>query len=667
MQNSKSRIDYLTDKLHYYNQQYYLNNTSEITDFEFDNLLKELHELELKYPEFKHINSPTERVGGGLTKEFETVFHKYSMLSLSNTYNENELNDFSERIRKNLIDEPFEFVCEQKFDGVAISLWYENGKLIRALTRGDGEKGDDVINNIKTIKTIPLVIQSTENLPRTFEVRGEVFLPRKNFENINIKLAQEGKPTLANPRNAASGTVKMQDSKVVSQRGLDCYIYSFLCDEPIVNSHSESLIILQKWGFQISPTWKITKNIAEVLDYIHFWEQDRKKLPLDTDGVVIKINSFLQQQKLGMTAKSPRWATAYKYKPENASTRLKSITYQVGRTGAITPVAELEEVELSGTKVRRASLHNADEIERLGLHLDDYVFVEKGGEIIPKVTAVDLSKRNANSSVIQYITKCPECGTELVRKPNEAVHYCPNEKGCKPQILGKFEHFVSRNALNIDSVGSKTIEQLYNAGLISQLTDLYVLQKEQLLTLEGFKEKSVENILIGIENSKSIPFHKVLFGLGIRYVGETVAEKLVFQFNTIDNMINATFEDFQNTPEIGDKIAASLVEYFNNESNLNVIHQLKSFGVKFEAEQNQMEIVDKLNGQTFVISGVFKNYERDELKGIIIKNGGKVLSGVSGKLNYLVAGEGMGPSKLQKAIDLGVQILSEEEFENMIK
>lgn len=663
---AKVRIDYLTEKLHYHNHLYYNENRIEVSDFEFDKMLEELNILEGKFPALKHANSPTERVGGGITKNFETVVHQYPMLSLSNTYNESELTDFNDRVVKNLEANSFEYVCEQKFDGVAISLVYKDGVLHKAITRGDGEKGDDVTTNVKTIKTVPIVLTKGD-FPREFEVRGEVFLPRKNFEKINQELLAQGKPTLANPRNSASGTIKMQDSKVVASRGLDCYLYSLLGDGLPVKSHEEALLKMQDWGFNISPTWKKCANMLEVLEYIHAWEGKRKELPLDTDGVVIKVNSHAQQRYLGMTAKSPRWAVAYKYKPQNASTLLKGITYQVGRTGAVTPVAELEEVELSGTKVRRASLHNADEIQRLGLHVGDYVFVEKGGEIIPKVTAVDVSKRQPSAVSVAYIENCPDCGTPLVRKEGEANHYCPNEKGCPTQILGKLEHYVSRNALNIDSVGGKTIEAFYAKGLVRNVADLYNLTYDDVIALEGYKDKSAQNVIDGIAKSAQMPFKKVLFALGIRFVGETVAEKLVEHFNTIERLKAASLEELMTAPEIGERIAQSVLEYFRDENHLKIVERLQTAGLQFEAEKGVEKVLtDKLGGASFVISGIFEKYERDQLKDIIIANGGKVASSVSGKLNYLLAGEGMGPSKLQKAQELGVKIISEQDFEALL-
>lgn len=663
---AKARIDFLTETLHYHNHLYYNENRIEVSDFEFDKMLEELNTLERQFPELKKPNSPTERVGGGITKNFETVLHQYPMLSLSNTYNKEELVEFHDRVIKNLDNDTFEYICEQKFDGVAISLIYKDGVLVRAITRGDGEKGDDVTTNVKTIKTIPIVLKSG-GYPAAFEVRGEVFLPRKNFEKINEELIKQGKPSLANPRNSASGTIKMQDSKVVAARGLDCYLYSLLGENLDVKSHEEALQKMKSWGFNISPTWQKCKDMDAVLDYIQHWELKRKDLPLDTDGVVIKVNSYAEQRFLGMTAKSPRWATAFKYKPENASTLLKAITYQVGRTGAVTPVAELEEVELSGTKVRRASLHNADEIERLGLHLGDYVFVEKGGEIIPKVTAVDIAKRKTDAPAVVYITHCPDCGTELIRREGEAVHYCPNEKACPPQILGKLEHFVSRNALNIDSVGGKSVEQFYNKGLVRTVADLYTLKYADVISLEGYKEKSAQNVIEGIAKSKEMPFKKVLFALGIRFVGETVAEKLVEHFLTVDKLKAASFEELMKVPEIGERIAQSVLEYFKDPESLKIVDALQAAGLTFEAQASEAKVLtDKLQGASFVISGVFAKYERDQLKDIIIANGGKVSSSVSGKLNYLLAGDGMGPSKLQKAQELGVKIISEADFEAMI-
>ena len=665
--NPKEQIDQLTDKLSELNFQYYQNSNSEISDYEFDTLLKQLGDLEIQYPQFARKDSPTQRVGGAISKQFEPVTHKYPMLSLGNTYNAQDLAEFDERVRKGLNDEPYEYICELKFDGVALSMWYENGILVRGVTRGDGVRGDDITTNVKTIRTVPLQIRA-KNMPISFEVRGEGFMPLTTFEALNKEREDIGEQLLANPRNAASGTFKMQDSGVVAKRKMDCYIYQFLSDEDIFITHEESLIKLKEIGFNVSPTWEKCKNMDEVMDFINRWDKERFKLPLNTDGIVIKLNSFAQREILGFTAKSPRWAISYKYKSEAASTRLESVSYQVGRTGNVTPVANLKPVLLAGTTVKRASIHNANEIERLDLHLGDYVFVEKGGEIIPKITNVDLSKRGDNLEKIVFPHQCPECGTELIRKDGEANHYCPNEKGCPPQIKGKIEHFIQRKALNIENLGTETIEMFYQKGLVRNPADLYDLRHENLLGMEGFKEKSIQNILSGVEKSKIIPFKQVLFGIGIRFVGATVAEKLAIYFNNIEAIAKAGLEELLQVPEIGERIAQSVVAYFQDADNQNFIARLKSAGLQFTHEA--LEIVsegESLAGKTFVISGTFQNFEREDLKIKIEANGGKVLSGVSGKLNFLVAGSEAGPSKLEKANKLGVKIISEDEFLAMLE
>jgi DNA ligase (NAD+) len=665
--NPQEQINQITDKLNHFNFQYYQNSVSEITDFEFDKLLESLKNLENQHPEFKREDSPTHRVGGTISKEFESVTHNYPMLSLGNTYNEQDLADFDERVRKGLGESDYEYICELKFDGVALSMWYENGVLIRGVTRGDGVRGDDITNNVKTLRTIPLKI-ATKNMPIRFEVRGEGFMPISTFEALNKEREDIGEQLLANPRNAASGTFKMQDSGVVAKRKMDCYIYQFLSDEDVFATHEESLIVLKEMGFNVSLTWEKCKNIEEVLAFINHWDKKRHTLPLNTDGIVIKLNSFAQREILGFTSKSPRWAISYKYQSESVSTLLESISYQVGRTGNITPVANLKPVLLAGTTVKRASVHNANEIERLDLHIGDYVFVEKGGEIIPKITNVDLEKRRDNLEKVIFPQTCPECGTILVRKEGEANHYCMNENGCPPQIKGKIEHFIQRKALNIENLGTETIDLFYQKGLVRTPADLYDLAYENLLGLDGFKEKSIQNILSGVEKSKQIPFKQVLFGIGIRFVGATVAEKLASYFNNIDAMAKASQEELLQVPEIGERIAQSVVEYFQNPQNQDFITRLKAAGLQFEYER--VEIVSEgegLAGKTFVISGTFQNFERDDLKIKIEANGGKVLGGVSGKLNYLVAGSEAGPSKIEKANKLGVAIISEDEFLAMLE
>jgi len=666
-EEAKKKIQELTDQVNHHNDLYYQKSKPEISDYEFDQLLEQLIKLENEFPELRLPDSPAQRVGGTITKEFATVYHQYPMLSLGNTYSEEELTDFDGRVAKILDGDNYEYFCELKFDGVSISLIYEGGLLTKAVTRGDGVRGDDVTTNIKTIRSLPLRIKS-KNIPARFEVRGEVFLPKEVFKQLNKEREDIGEETYANARNTASGTVKMQDSAEVAKRKLDCYAYYLLGEENEVETHAEAIHKLESWGFKVSPTYKKCKDIASVLQYIKDWEHKRTELPLDTDGVVIKVNSFEQQERLGFTAKSPRWAIAYKYKAESISTRLNGITYQVGRTGAVTPVAELEPVFLAGTTVKRASLHNANEIARLDLRIGDYVFVEKGGEIIPKVTGVDIGKRKTSLHPVEYITRCPECNTELIRKEGEANHYCPNEKGCPPQIKGRIEHFIQRKAMDIDSLGEQTIKQLFDLGLVKTPADLYDLTKEDLLKLEKVKDKSAQNMLDGIEQSKVQPFENVLFGIGIRYVGKTVAEKLARHFKNIDSLASASYEHLLEAPEVGEKIAQSVVDFFSEKENLNEIARLKKAGLQFESKQQEPSLVsDALSGKSFVVSGVFQNYERDQLKDVIISHGGKVLSSVSGKLDYLLAGENMGPAKREKAEKLGVKIISEEEFEAMIK
>jgi DNA ligase (NAD+) len=666
VEQARKEIQELTAKINYHNNLYYQQHRTEISDYEFDQLLEQLIKLEDQFPQLKADDSPSQRVGGTITKEFKTVAHRYPMLSLGNTYSRQELEDFDNRVAKGLEGEPYEYFCELKFDGVSISLIYENGVLARAVTRGDGVRGDDVTANVKTIRSIPLRI-TDNHAPKLFEVRGEVFMPKTVFEQLNKEREDIGEERYANARNTASGTLKMQDSSVVAQRRLDCYAY-YLLGTDSIGTHEQGVHQLEKWNFNVSPTYKKCKNIREVLAYIAEWENKRDGLPLETDGVVIKVNRIDQQQRLGFTAKSPRWAIAYKYKAQSVSTRLNSITYQVGRTGAITPVAELEPVFLSGTTVKRASLHNANEIARLDLHIGDYVFVEKGGEIIPKVTGVDQAKRTDSTRPVTYIDRCPECNTKLIRVEGEAAHYCPNTNGCPPQIKGRIEHFIQRKAMDIDSLGFRTIEQLYDSGLVKSPADIYDLTLNDLLKLEGFKEKSARNVLNGIEQSKATPFESVLFAIGIRYVGKTVAEKLARYFKTIDNLAAATYEELLMAPEVGEKIALSIRQFFENPENQREIERLKKAGLQFTVSETEVKKEsDVLANKSFVISGVFQNYERDQLKDIILKNGGRVLSSVSGKLDYLVAGENMGPSKREKAEKLGVTIISEKDFENLLK
>lgn len=664
---AKKEIEKLTNSINHHNELYYQESRTEISDREFDALLAKLGELEEQFPQFKQPDSPTQRVGGTITKEFATVYHKYPMLSLGNTYSQQELEDFNGRVSKGLDGEAYEYFCELKFDGVSISLIYENGRLARGVTRGDGVRGDDVTANVKTIRNIPLQV-SGKNIPKSFEVRGEVFMPKNVFLQLNKEREDIGEERYANARNTTSGTLKMQNSSEVARRKLDCFVYSLLVEKAGIKTHEESIHMLESLKFNVSPTYKKCHTIDEVLKYINHWESRRQDLPLETDGVVIKINSLEEQQQLGFTAKSPRWAIAYKYKAQNISTRLNGITYQVGRTGAVTPVAALEPVFLAGTTVKRASLHNANEIARLDLRIGDYVFVEKGGEIIPKVTGVDLAKRKSGSTTVVYANKCPECGTKLIRVEGEAAFYCPNINGCPPQIRGRIEHFIQRKAMDIDSLGEKTIEQLHTLDLVNSPADLYDLKKEDLSRLDGYKDKSIKNLLDGIEKSKTIPFENVLFAIGIRYVGKTVAEKLAKYFKTISNIAAASKEELLSAPEVGDKIAQSVYEFFRHGENQREINRLRKAGLHLESTLKEPEKEsDVLANKSFVISGVFKNYEREQLQEIILKNGGRVLSSVSGKLDYLLAGDNMGPAKREKAEKLGVKIISEEDFESLMK
>lgn len=664
--DAQQAIADLTEKIRYYNHRYYQDSTSEISDYEFDQLLAELIRLETEFPQLRRPDSPSQRVGGTITKEFATVYHQYPMLSLGNTYSRDELAEFDQRVAKALGDSPYEYFCELKFDGVALSLRYEAGGLTLAVTRGDGVRGDDITANAKTIRSIPLRIRASD-LPARFEVRGEAFMPRTVFDRLNQERAAAGEALLANPRNTASGTLKMQDSAAVAQRSLACYVYSFATEKETVPTHEAAIHQLEEWGFPVSPTYCRCATIEEVFDYVATWEKKRLTLPVDTDGVVIKVNSLHQQRVLGNTAKSPRWAIAYKYAAEAASTQLQSIDFQVGRTGAITPVANLMPVLLAGTMVKRASLHNANEILRLDLHQGDTVFVEKGGEIIPKITGVDRDQRPPDTASVAYITHCPACGTELVREEGEANHFCPNARGCPPQIKGSIEHFIQRNAMNIDSMGKETVATFYEQGLVNNVADLYRLSFDDIYALEGFKEVSTQNILDGIAASRQMPFANVLFGLGIRYVGRTVAGKLAQYFGTIDRLAKATYEELIDVPEIGDRIARSVQAYFQDPVNRQLVGELKEAGVQLVSEPTDSEFEsERLLGKSFVISGVFKNFSREDLKEKIRRNGGQVVSAVSGKLDYLLAGENMGPAKRQKAEKLNVAVLSEPEFLKML-
>ncbi|CAM4259493.1 NAD-dependent DNA ligase LigA [Cytophagaceae bacterium 50C-KIRBA] len=658
----KMRMEDLIHQINRYNEAYYQQHESLISDQEFDALLAELQKLEAENPLFALADSPSQRVGGTITKQFKSVTHRFPMLSLGNTYNEQDLRDFDERVSKALEGEAYEYICELKFDGVALSFWYENGKLMKGVTRGDGSRGDDITNNIKTIKDLPLRLNSGI-FPREFELRGEGYMPLSSFEAINEQKISRGEAPLANPRNAASGTFKMQDSAEVARRNMACYIYAMVGNENPFQTHEESLIALATAKFPVSPTWKKCQSISEVFVYIHDWQDKRHELPLNTDGIVIKINDYAQQERLGFTAKSPRWAIAYKYPSEIAETELESISYQVGRTGNVTPVANLKPVYLAGTVIKRASVHNANEMERLDLRENDTVFIEKGGEIIPKITSVNVAKRLGNSPKFQFPHKCPACGTLLVRQEGEANHYCLNDKHCPPQIKGKIEHFIQRKALNIENLGVETIDLLVEKGIIHCLADLYELNANHFEGLEGFQSKSISNILNSIEKSKSIPFRQVLFGLGIRHVGATIAEKLVIQFHSMEQLKLATLEELIAVPEIGERIAQSLKEYLDDPDNIQQIERLKQAGVQLSEEIQEILLEgEALVGKSFVISGVFKNFEREELKDKIIANGGKVVSSISSKLDYLVAGENMGPAKLEKANSLSIKIITEDEF-----
>lgn len=658
----KMRMEELIHQINQYNEAYYQQNESLISDQEFDALLAELQKLEEENPLFALPDSPTQRVGGTITKQFKSVTHRFPMLSLGNTYNEQDLRDFDERVAKGLDGEAYEYICELKFDGVALSFWYENGKLIKGVTRGDGTRGDDITNNVKTIKDLPIRLNSSI-FPREFELRGEGYMPLSSFEAINDQKVSRGEAPLANPRNAASGTFKMQDSAEVARRNMACYIYAMVGNENPFQTHEESLIALEKAQFPISPTWRKCQSISEVLNYIHEWQDKRNELPLNTDGIVIKINDYAQQERLGFTAKSPRWAIAYKYPSEIAETEIESISYQVGRTGNVTPVANLKPVYLAGTMIKRASVHNANEMDRLDLREKDFVFIEKGGEIIPKITSVNVAKRQGNSPKFQFPEECPACGTILVRQEGEANHYCLNDKHCPPQIKGKIEHFIQRKALNIENLGVETIDLLVEKGIIHYIADLYQLNEGHFNGLEGFQSKSINNILQSIEKSKSIPFRQVLFGLGIRHVGATIAEKLVLQFHSMEKLKLASLEELIAVPEIGERIAQSLREYLDDPDNIGQIERLREAGVQLSEEIQEIVLEgEALVGKSFVISGVFKNFEREELKDKIIANGGKVVSSISSKLDYLVAGENMGPAKLEKANLLSIKIITEDEF-----
>ncbi len=665
---AKNRIASLGAELKQHSYSYYVLAMPTISDFDFDKKLEELGRLEKEFPEFADPDSITQKVDGYITKEFITIKHKWPMLSLGNTYNEQELLDFDQRIKK-AIGDSFEYVCELKFDGLSMSLTYEDGKLVRAVTRGDGIQGDDVTMNVRTINTIPKRLH-TGSYPDHFEIRGEVFMHLKAFERLNTERIENGELPYANPRNFASGTIKMQDSAEVAKRPLDCFLYFLYTDRSLFKTHWESLEAVKSWGFHVNEHSRLCSDINGVFAFIKEWDKRRFDLSYDIDGIVIKVNSLGQQEELGFTAKSPRWAIAYKFKAEQAETELLSVSYQVGRTGAVTPVANLRPVFLAGTTVKRATLHNADEIEvRLKLHEGDWVYVEKGGEIIPKITGVNLDKRKTGAAAISYITHCPACGTLLERKEGEAAFYCLNDEGCPPQIVGKMQHFIDRKAMNIDGLGDETIETLYQKGFISHISDIYSLKdhSDDLKKMDRFGEKSITNMLDGIEKSKEMPFDKVLFGLGIRYVGATVAKKLAVHFKNIDSLASASLEELTTAEEIGERIALSIMEYFANEGHKAEIAKLMAQGLQFASEEKEVTLASNtLAGQTFIISGVFEKYSRDELKDIIEQNGGKIVSSISAKLNYLVAGENMGPAKLEKAQKLNIPIINDDQLLEMI-
>ena len=676
-QDVKNRIDYLTDYLSECNYQYYMLDNPTISDFEFDKLLEELINLEKNHPQFAHQNSPTQRVGGTITKVFPTVKHDFPMLSLSNTYSEEELFDFDKRIKDFGIENP-EYICELKFDGIAISLKYENSNFVQAVTRGDGVQGDDVSPNVKTIYSIPLTIKNS--FVEKFEIRGEIIMPHKVFHRLNEERVAKGEEPFANPRNAASGSMKLQDSAEVAKRRLECYLYNVHAENIPHKTHSESLEILKKQGFNVPDNFKVCKNMQEVQNFINYWDVERKNLDFDIDGIVVKINDYALQQQLGSTAKSPRWAIAYKFKAEQVSSQLREITYQVGRTGAVTPVANIEPVQISGTVVKRASLHNADIIRDLDLHHFDWVFVEKGGEIIPKIVGIDLEKRSNDAQAVEFISHCPECNTKLIRQEGEAAHYCPNEDNCPPQIKGKLEHFIARKAMNIEGLGEGTIELLFDKKLLRNVADFYTLTYDKLFGLEktieatdekpertiSIREKGASNIIKGIENSLKVPFERLLFALGIRFVGETIAAKLAQHFKNIDALMSASYDELLEVEDVGEQIANSLINYFSDMNHMFIIEQLKSFGLQMKIDETATSVSQKLNNQTFVVSGVF-SISRDEIKKMVIANGGKNTGSISGKTDFVLAGEKMGPEKKKRAESLNIPIISEEEFYKMIE
>lgn len=664
--NILEQIQNLRKELDEHNYNYYVLDNPTISDYEFDQKLKELQLLENQHPEYYDANSPSVRVGGEITKNFPTVTHEFRMYSLDNSYSKEELEEWEKRILKNLGENNVSFVCELKYDGASIDLTYEKGVLVQALTRGDGIQGDNITTNVKTIKSIPLVLKGND-FPERFHIRGEIIILKEGFEKMNAERIAEGEDPFMNPRNTASGSLKLQDSSEVAKRPLDCLLYYLVGDSLPISTQFEGLEKAREWGFKVPSQSQVCHNTQEVMDFINYWDKHRHELPYETDGVVIKVNNLQQQQELGYTAKSPRWAIAYKFKAEQVTTKLSSISYQVGRTGAITPVANLEPVLLAGTVVRRASLHNADQIAKLDLHIGDSVFVEKGGEIIPKIVGVNIDERLENSAPVSYITHCPECETKLIRNEGEAQHYCPNSYGCPPQITGKIQHFISRKAMDIEGIGQETVELMFRSGLIKNYADLYELQLNEISKLERMGERSAENIIIGVNKSKQVPFERVLFALGIRFVGETVAKKLARTFLSIDNLQKATFEELLQIDEIGERIAQSVIEFFADEQNQKIIERLKSYGLQTQIIRNENEHSDKLKGITFVVSGVFEKFSREQLKNMMENNGAKVASSISSKTNYIVAGENMGPSKLEKAQKLNIPIISELDFEKMLE
>lgn len=663
--NIHERIEWLRKELERHNYSYYVLDKPVISDFEFDTMMRELQRLEAAHPEFYDANSPTLRVGGDITKKFDTVVHEYRMYSLDNSYSKEDLEDWEKRIQRILGDVPVSFTCELKYDGVSINLIYEEGELVRAITRGDGFQGDDVTVNVKTIRSVPLKLRG--DFPAKLHVRGEIVLPIEGFARMNKERIEAGEDAYMNPRNTASGSLKLQDSAEVAKRPLECLLYGMVGNNLPLTSQFDCLMKAQEWGFKVSQGAHLCKTSREVMDYITYWETHREELAYEIDGVVVKVNNFHQQDELGFTSKSPRWAMAYKFKAEEVTTTLNSISYQVGRTGAITPVANLEPVLLAGTVVKRASLYNADQIEKIDVRIGDWVFVEKGGEIIPKVVGVNMSKRGATSKPVEFITHCPECGTELVRKEGEALHYCPNHYGCPPQITGRIQHFISRKAMDIEGMGAETVELFYKEGLIKNYADLYDLQKEQIIPLERMAEKSAENIIKGIEKSKTIPFERVLYALGIRHVGETVAKVIAKKFTSVDALKKASVEELMEINEIGERIAESVVDFFRREDHLQQLERLRAHGVQLEISDTELHLqTDTLKGQTFVVSGVFESVSREELKKQIEDNGGRVASSISSKTDYVIAGENMGPSKKQKAEELGIPIISEYDFMELV-